>query len=219
MLSADSHCLVFPNTFFAPEAALAHPQVTVWSRDATSWQELSRWGARSVLVPDAAFALDAAMPKYPDGQGTFLIVRQDAESIGLTIDPTTVPGASPSRLADLTLESTIPELVSALAPVEFVISDRLHGGLVALLLGKKAILLPVDYHKIRSFYETWLVNVPSVGFARDVTDAARLLPELGDRTVDLTELFRAYADPALDDVLSRLGSGIAHGRHTVGARS
>ena len=34
-----------------------------------------------------------------------------------------------------------------------LISDRLHGGLIAaLMMRKKVIFLPVGYHKIRSFF-------------------------------------------------------------------
>lgn len=198
-LSRSSTCLVLPNTYFAPEPALVNSQVVVWARDRTSHERFRQFGFRTALVPDAAFALHQALPRFPAGEGTYLILRGDAESAAHGVSSDHLEGVI--GCSDLTLESSIPGLLSALESCEYVVSDRLHGALVALMLGKKVVLLPVDYHKARSFYDTWLGDVPAIAFAEDLRQARSALRELGQRCPDLTDLFRSVADPLLDDLL------------------
>ena len=65
---------------------------------------------------------------------------------------------------DLTSSGVLDRIVAALEPYETVISDRLHGGLIAAMMRKKVVFLPVGYHKIRSFYETWLQCRPGSAY-------------------------------------------------------
>jgi pyruvyl transferase EpsO len=48
---------------------------------------------------------------------------------------------------------------------EAVITDRLHGHIMALLLGIPHVLLDNDRSKVRNFYETWTRSAPSVRWA------------------------------------------------------
>lgn len=200
-LHPSSRCLIFPNTYFGPEPALSDPRVVVWARDRQSLSKLVTFDVRAALVPDAAFALHAAMPRLSEGSGTYLILREDAEQVAHGVSPRCFIPDGLAGASDLTLASTIPGLVGALAPAEFVVSDRLHGGLTALMLGKKVVLLPVDYHKSRSFYDTWLTDVPAVTFARSASELPEALESLAEGCPDLTELFRSIADPLFDQLV------------------
>ena len=48
-----------------------------------------------------------------------------------------------------------------------VITDRLHGHILCLLLGLPHTLLPEKHGKIRNFYETWTRSCALGGFAED----------------------------------------------------
>jgi exopolysaccharide biosynthesis predicted pyruvyltransferase EpsI len=190
-------CLVFPQSALRPEPALARQAVTVWCRDATSEALLQEAGTRTALVPDITLYMDAVIPKAPGGMGTFYIKRTqggDAETIDHGIR-----WQAPSL--DLTLSRPLDEIIARLEPYEFVISDRLHGGLIALMMRKKVVLLPVGYHKIRSFFETWLSSNPGAAFVDTEEELAIRLAALQSPTCDFAALFCEHADAAFEDFL------------------
>ena len=155
-------CLVFSQSAVGPEPALIDPRVTVWCRDSVSFSILRGAGTRVELVPDMALYMDDMIEKHPDGQGTFYIKRApggDTETIdhGITFD-------SPS--GDLTWSNSLVDIVATIKPFDTVISDRLHGGLIALMMRKKVVFLPTGYHKIRAFYDTWLSPLAGAAFSQ-----------------------------------------------------
>ena len=192
-LGPRHRCLVFPQSALGPEAALARPQVTVWCRDAVSQSILVESGVRTELVPDAAFYLDGDIPKAPSGSGIFYI-RRDRKGDVETIEHGMGEGL-PS--ADLTHRLPLPDILAALEPYETVVSDRLHGGLIALMQRKKVALLPVGYHKTRSFYETWLEPLASVTYIEHPAAFPSGVAALREETFDFKALFCRHADPAL----------------------
>ncbi len=190
-------CLVFPQSALEPEPALIDPRVTVWCRDAISQTVLQQAGTQTALVPDIALYMDDVIPKKPKGSGSFYVKRTpggDAETIDHGIDP----GCA---AADLTISQPLEQIIAALEPYEFVISDRLHGGLIAAMMRKKMVLLPVGYHKIRSFYDTWLQARPGMAFVETQEELITKLPALQSPNDDLHALFLEHADPAFNRFL------------------
>src|SRR5262249_29533510 len=190
-------CLVFPQSALRPEPALLRPGVTVWCRDAVSAAMLQQSGTRTELVPDIALYLDELIPKRPGGEGCFYIKRApggDIETIDHGIDFDAPRG-------DLTWELSLDVITETLAPYEYAVSDRLHGALIALMMRKKVILLPVGYHKTRAFWETWLAAGPGSASVDNPADLPARIGALQPPTRDLAALFRERADPALDRFL------------------
>lgn len=58
-----------------------------------------------------------------------------------------------------------------------VITDRLHGHILSLLLGIPHVVLDNSYGKVRSFYETWTRDAPIVQWADSAADAVRLVAQ------------------------------------------
>ena len=54
-----------------------------------------------------------------------------------------------------------------------IITNRLHGHIMCILLGIPHIFLANSYHKNESFYETWTHQVP---FCRFVKNSSEILP-------------------------------------------
>jgi exopolysaccharide biosynthesis predicted pyruvyltransferase EpsI len=198
-LGAHHRCLVFSQSAMQAEAALSDARVTVWCRDTASEEILKRAGVRTALVPDMALYMDDAIPKRAGGESIFFIKRASHEmetaNHGVTAD---------AASADLTYRTSLDEIISVLEPYDVVVSDRLHGGLIALMMRKKVVLLPVGYHKIRAFYDTWLSDDPGVGFADSQNELAAALAALRSPTGHAAEVFRQRADRAFDRFL--LGS-------------
>ena len=191
---ARHRCLVFPQSALGPEPALVDPKVTVWCRDEVSQAILQNAGTRTALVPDIALYMDDEIPKKPAGIGKYYIKRTpagDAETIDHQIDPD-------CNSADLTLSHPLDRVLSTLEPYETVISDRLHGGLIAAMMRKKVIFLPVGYHKIQSFYETWLHSNSGIAFVSMQDELTSRLGGLLSPDHDLQSMFIERADPALN---------------------
>ncbi|MCC6932449.1 MAG: polysaccharide pyruvyl transferase family protein [Deltaproteobacteria bacterium] len=66
-----------------------------------------------------------------------------------------------SRLASLKFQAACQLLSSARA----IITDRLHGHILALLLGKPLVFLNNNNGKLKNFYQTWTRDHPLVHFA------------------------------------------------------
>ena len=194
---ARHRCLVFPQSALEPEPSLVDPRVTVWCRDAVSQAVLQQAGTQTALVPDIALYMDDVIPKKPHGKDLFYIKRTpggDAETIDHHIEPECAS-------ADLTLSHTLDQIIAVLEAYEFVISDRLHGGLIAAMMRKKVVFLPVGYHKIRSLYDTWLQPRAGTAFVETQEELMTKLPALQSPNEDLQALFLEYADPAFNRFL------------------
>ncbi len=63
-----------------------------------------------------------------------------------------------------------------LASARVVVTDRLHGHILSLLLGIPHVVLDTSYGKVRQFHETWTKSMPHVRWAES-SDAARAAAE------------------------------------------
>jgi exopolysaccharide biosynthesis predicted pyruvyltransferase EpsI len=195
--------LVFPQSCMRPEEAFIHPRVTVWAREADSFSMLRSAKIDTDLVPDAALFLDPEFPAVPHGEGVFFIRRgkdrcDERVEHEIRIEAPT---------ADLTYDQPISEIVSALKDFKVVVSDRLHGGIISLAMRKRTAWLPVRYHKIRSFFETWFAQVPGISFV-DNTDALNtFLSDPTPPSINPVELFLSRAVPSFVRFLEKSGSG------------
>lgn len=64
------------------------------------------------------------------------------------------------RSLDLALQG-----IGLIKEFRFVVTNRLHGHILSVLLGKPHALLPNSYHKNESFYSTWTQGIPFCSFA------------------------------------------------------
>ena len=148
--------------------------------------------------------MDDRFPKRPEGAGIFYIRRtpgRESETIEHGVG-----GDLPA--SDLTLHSRLDAVIATLEPYEFVVSDRLHGGLIALMMRKKVILLPVGYHKMHAFYETWLAGIPIVAFVDDQDKLAERLARSDPSRVILRLCFApTRIRPSSDSPVRRAPAG------------
>jgi exopolysaccharide biosynthesis predicted pyruvyltransferase EpsI len=196
-LKPYQRCLVFPQSAAAPEPSLVNPQVRVWCRDAQSKALLDAAGIATDLVPDAAFYLQPEFPQAPAGEGVYFIHRssgRETESVAHGL------GGNLSG-SDLTYRTPRAEIISTLLPMDVVVADRLHGGLIAMMMGKKTILLPVGYHKIAAYYETWLSEFRNVRYCSTEAELEAAMQSLEPMIFDFRTLFTSHADPALNRFL------------------
>jgi pyruvyl transferase EpsO len=59
----------------------------------------------------------------------------------------------------------------------FIVTDRLHGHILSILMGIPHIFLPNSYHKNEAFYQSWTSGIP---FCRLARDREELTSAIGD---------------------------------------
>jgi len=189
--------LVLPQSCFRTEETLRQDGVTVWARESASHRVLEAAGVTTRLVPDASFAMVDTITPSPGGEGTFFILRAPGTCEERVEHTLTVDGPAD----DLTFALPLGEIETRLGPWGTVVSDRLHGGLIAIMMRKPTALLPVAYHKNASVYETWFADDPGVGFVTSQPELDALRDELNPPETDLAALFAERASAALVEFL------------------
>ena len=131
-------------------------------------------GIEAQLIPDSAILLQPKLKEWVGGiggNGALYVRREDAESKRkFNLDP--LP-TSDIMIAGVPLrpELSIRLVGSLIAARKLIVTDRLHAALLAVLVGRHAILLPNRYHKNEAFYKTWFL--PGLSFAstkREIED-------------------------------------------------
>ena len=141
-------------------------QLSLFVRDNTSKSIADNsLGVEAHLLPDSSILLQPKLKEWVngiDGKGALYVRRDDSESkrrfnLGLPTSNIMIAGVP------LRPELSVRLVGSLIAARKLIITDRLHAALLAVLIGRYAILLPNNYHKNEAFYKTWFL--PRLSFA------------------------------------------------------
>ncbi|MDZ7281498.1 polysaccharide pyruvyl transferase family protein [Sphingomonas sanguinis] len=165
----------------------SHPDFHLYVRDTVSL-DLARkyFTCPSTLAPDSAFGLGSIeRPALADCQVLMLLrsdaeraARDDAPLLALTdtvaldwLDEPPVDASAPTGRARERVERGL----KLLARGERIVTDRLHGHILALLLGIRHVVLDNDYGKVGAYIAAWTAESPLVRQARSAQEAAELV--------------------------------------------
>jgi exopolysaccharide biosynthesis predicted pyruvyltransferase EpsI len=70
--------------------------------------------------------------------------------------------------------------IDLVSQYKFVISTRLHGHILCLLLGIPSIIVDNSYGKNKRFYDTWLNEVEGSYFANTIEESLELYHKMND---------------------------------------
>lgn len=73
--------------------------------------------------------------------------------------------------------------INLLSKYKFIISTRLHGHILSLLLGIPSIIVDNSYGKNKRFYDTWLKNISNSYYANSVEEAIEIYKELQKKNI------------------------------------
>lgn len=177
-----SPIVIFPQSVFFqdPEKAKAssdiynqHPDLTIFLREERSYEIAQNYfeNCKLILCPDAAWYLADIVRGMQHGQleKSDSLARNDEY---LSLDHVGKPwndwafhdwtnyfkGKAMFSVA-ITYNSMFQ-----LARCEHLVTDRLHGHIMACMMGIPNELLPVNYHKNKSTFETWTKHLPNTHF-------------------------------------------------------
>ena len=203
-----------------------HRGLQLFAREPVSLETMRREfpGTTVRLVPDIVLSL-SGLAHHGVRRGVLLCVRNDQESaMGAATRKrlieqiaTEVPE---SRITDTVLpldrrltvgerEHELRRLLSDFSEAEAVVTDRLHGMIIAAITGTPCVVMQNDNHKIAATYQAWLAGLPHVrlveGFESEAVlaalrDVRRLgkgvvlpAPQLADEFLPLREAIMGAA--------------------------
>jgi pyruvyl transferase EpsO len=183
----------------------AHPNFTLLARDSYSYEIARTFDCTAALVPDMAFCLDdlSALRHVPSRQLVALL-REDRESnegdvVRTALPPKTLatdwkredlatlqmlaayvtPRWGETRTSIDLAQHRLARGLEILSSGKYVVTDRLHGHILCLLLGVPHLVLDNSYRKNATFIETWTSGVPTARFAPSLKALEEWLVEHG----------------------------------------
>jgi pyruvyl transferase EpsO len=155
------------------DRATGHPDLTLYVRDRPSLAIAAPWlGDRARLAPDSAFAL-GVQPRQPPSVDVLALMRGDSERRAhawalpagadivdwladddISTDDTDF--ASQQRQANARLRRGL----ALLSRGRTIVTDRLHGHILALLLGIPHHILDNRYGKVGAYIDAWTSGSP-----------------------------------------------------------
>ncbi len=84
----------------------------------------------------------------------------------------------PRCFGTMTPEQYLWMAVELFSPFDIIISNRLHGHILSVMMHKTNIFLPNSYHKNKSFFETWTKSNPLNIWADDEEELRNVLDRL-----------------------------------------
>lgn len=184
-----------------------HPDFTLLVRDHRSLAiAQSEFDCRIELVPDTAFALGRLEREAPS-EDVVLQARQDDEAAAErelgrpTVDWNTTPllsrrnfmrtavtvadklpvGSLGPTMANRFAQQNLQWAIQLLSRGRILVTDRLHGHIIATLCGIEHIVIDDRYGKIRAYWEAWTHDAPSATFVPTWRDAEVALADLKSR--------------------------------------
>ena len=175
---------------FAPLVA-NHPDFVLYVRDTRSLNfACEHLACPSYLAPDSAYALGEQLRAAPQCN-VLMLMRTDDERQGYALssaDPSIVvdwleddanlPVGVDARKREAQAVARVDRGLRLLERGRVVVTDRLHGHILADLLGIPHVVLDNDYGKIAAYLNTWPVADPIVTRASTFERATVLAKQL-----------------------------------------
>jgi pyruvyl transferase EpsI len=168
-----------------------HPNLYLFAREPVSFEMMQRHfpGTPVRLVPDIALSLPLHTEET-QRKGVLVCIRNDKESalgpirraellgqLTASIVEAEVTDTVLSRTGRLSLDERDKELealVLRFRHAEAVVTDRLHGMIMAAISGTPCVVLRNANHKIVGTYRTWLAENRTIALLEDYSAAAVL---------------------------------------------
>lgn len=164
-----------------------HPDFHLYVRDQASLALARRhFECPATLAPDSAFGLGCIERSSAADCSILMLLRSDAEraerddapllalpdAVALDwLDEPPVMASAPTARARERVERGL----RLLSRGEQIVTDRLHGHILALLLGIDHVVLDNDYGKVGAYIDAWTATSPLVRQARSAREAAEML--------------------------------------------
>ncbi len=199
-----SPIILFPNTFFyedtdwgrqelekSIEIYNAHPKLTLFAREKTSYEAMKKIYRDVRLVPDMVLTLQPELPES-ERSGCLVCLRKDLEKtlaseneqrllesvyriFGSAVTLTDMVEDRPIPVAER--NAVLDRKFRQFASAEVVLTDRLHAMIFSAITGTPCVVVDSKSPKLRGVY-AWIKDLPYIQFADGIQEAAPLLQSL-----------------------------------------
>ena len=209
----DNRIIVFPETIYYDETALGqaekkmseqiynkHSNITICAREKKSFEMMRRIypNCNVILTPDIVCYTDRWKEKADNREGALLILRNDieksvndvkvvsaiVEKMGYNVSYTDMMYQRKGYIGKYNRSRIVADKKSQLAGAELVVTDRLHGMILAAITGTPCVVFYGYNHKIESYYNTWFSDVSYIELIRDTKEledaVARVMKKASD---------------------------------------
>lgn len=182
---------------------MGHPHLVITLREQESYK-LAKDSMRIpeeklFLSPDMAFYLQNQKKPDNQGEGILFCIRQDKESLinsdhlekvvaklkdkyEITFTDTQVPRAVSLKNERRELNEKLKEFAQA----KVVVTDKLHGIIMAILSGTPVIILDSKTHKVCNVWQSWLKTCQSAAFAEQPTEIPEKIEKILAKNRDVS---------------------------------
>lgn len=193
----------YTNDYPGREALLAsvriyakHPNLTLCARERASGDLMRRIYPHATVydMPDMAMRLRVAVPPAIDRSGILVIARDDKErlvspgqwreivAMCQALAPTRRESTmAPAPLTVSTREAAVYDCLKRFSQARLVVTDRLHGMILAAIAGTPCVALPSLTGKTKAVHDTWfrgrIEQIMYTGDLSDIGDWIRMAAE------------------------------------------
>ncbi|WP_181136640.1 polysaccharide pyruvyl transferase family protein, partial [Vibrio jasicida] len=164
----------------------SHPELDLFVRESTSFKSLRALGVdRVYLCPDIVLSGDVDVSDR-HRSGVVTLLRDDSESHLSKLNRTSIIQITEDMFSKVTVTDThlgedtkhnhsslsdeLDCLMGQISKAEILITDRLHGMILAYLSNTPCIVFSNSNHKIKATYNDWLKNSERVVFFKDFNE-------------------------------------------------
>ncbi len=195
----DNRIIVFPETIYYDETALGqaekkmseqiynkHSNIIICAREKKSFEMMRRIypNCNVILTPDIVCYTDRWKEKADNREGALLILRNDieksvndvkvvsaiVEKMGYNVSYTDMMYQRKGYIGKYNRSRIVADKISQIAGAELVVTDRLHGMILAAITGTPCVVFYGYNHKIESYYNTWFSDVSYIELIRDAKE-------------------------------------------------
>ena len=179
------------------EAMNINPNITYLFRDHKSYDIIVKSGLfkykRAILCPDAAVQIGIQTFSFEPTHDVLWLKRRDKEkffkelplfpaNVSVLVSDWIPPGNNSFISQKISmLERSYIRLIHGfrfLSRGKVVVTDRLHGHILSVLLNKPNVLLDNSYQKLKTYHAAWTPGLSNVLVATDVNEAVEKAQEL-----------------------------------------
>ena len=172
----------------------SHPDLTIIAREKYSYERMKEnyTNCRVLLNPDIVFYYSKMISDTDNAlrKGVFTVLRSDGEDVFRSLkyellnkigdkfkDYVIIDTCVPRRTPDAIREKEVRSLLNLFTRAELIVTDRLHGMVLAALAGTPCLAFPSLDDKVLGTYE-WIEDIDYIQFINKVDDSDYILSSI-----------------------------------------
>lgn len=218
----DNRIIIFPETVYYEKTAFGqaeqkiseeiynkHNKLTICARERASFDIMKKLypNCNVILTPDIVCYTDKWKEVY-NRHGALLMLRGDieksiadsnavcavVESRGYDISYTDMMCQQKGYIGKHNRDRIVDDKIAQVAKAELVVTDRLHGMILAAITETPCVVFWGYNHKIKSYYDTWFKDVSYIELIDDIEELESAIFRVTEKVSNMETVRKALKD-------------------------